>query len=101
MAEKDVLDDTKWIDDFQTQQQADDELAKTANEFLSNVNDPQLANSEVNLTRLQVKCSHFIKHMFITQIIRSACVFQIILPWLPNFFYHGNLQRDSRKVIFL
>ena len=54
VAEKDMLDDTKWIDDFQTQQQADDELAKTANEFLSNVNDPQLANSEVNLTRLQV-----------------------------------------------
>ena len=44
---KEILDDTKWIDDFQSQQQADDELAKTANEFLSSVDDPQLTNSEV------------------------------------------------------
>ena len=43
------MDDTKWIDDFQTQQ-ADDELARTAKEFLSNVNDPQLTNSEVEHT---------------------------------------------------
>lgn len=47
-AEKEILDDTKWIDDFQNQQ-GDDELAKTANEFLSSVNDPQLSNSEVLL----------------------------------------------------
>ena len=45
-SEKEILDDTKWIDDFQNQQ-GDDELAKTANEFLSTVDDPKLTNSEV------------------------------------------------------
>lgn len=44
-SEKEILDDTKWIDDFQNQQ-GDDELAKTANEFLSTVSDPTLTNSE-------------------------------------------------------
>lgn len=40
-----MLDDTKWIDEYSTQ---DDDLAKTAKDFLSNVTDPKLANSEVN-----------------------------------------------------
>lgn len=43
--DKEVLDDTKWIDEYSTQ---DDDLAKTAKDFLSNVTDPKLANSEVN-----------------------------------------------------
>lgn len=41
--DKEVLDDTKWIDEYSTQ---DDDLAKTAKDFLSNVTDPKLANSE-------------------------------------------------------
>lgn len=43
--DKEVLDDTKWIDEYSTQ---DDDLAKTAKDLLSNVTDPKLANSEVN-----------------------------------------------------
>jgi hypothetical protein len=43
--EKEALDDTKWIDEYSTQ---DDDIAKTAQELLSNVTDPKLANSEVD-----------------------------------------------------
>ncbi|XP_061189708.1 peroxisomal targeting signal 1 receptor-like isoform X2 [Saccostrea echinata] len=42
--EKEVLDDTKWIDEYSTQ---DDDLAKTAKDLLNNVTDPKLANSEL------------------------------------------------------
>ncbi|XP_048752500.1 peroxisomal targeting signal 1 receptor-like isoform X2 [Ostrea edulis] len=41
--EKEALDDTKWIDEYSTQE---DDLAKTAKELLSGVTDPKLANSE-------------------------------------------------------
>ncbi|XP_062589853.1 peroxisomal targeting signal 1 receptor-like isoform X2 [Saccostrea cucullata] len=42
--EKEVLDDTKWIDEYSAQ---DDDLAKTAKDLLNNVSDPKLANSEL------------------------------------------------------
>ena len=50
-SEKEILDDTKWIDDFQNQK-GDDQLARTANEFVNSVTDPQLSNSEVQLPYL-------------------------------------------------
>ncbi|KAK3104843.1 hypothetical protein FSP39_011457 [Pinctada imbricata] len=44
--EKEILDDTKWIDEFSTQNAQDDELSNTAKEMLGKVDDPKLANSE-------------------------------------------------------
>ncbi len=44
--EGELLDDKKWVDEFKAE--TDSDLANTANDLLSNVNDPKLANSEVN-----------------------------------------------------
>ena len=41
---KDVLDDSKWVDEFQNQ---DGDLEKTANSLLGSIDDPKLINSEV------------------------------------------------------
>ncbi|KAK3594429.1 hypothetical protein CHS0354_000250 [Potamilus streckersoni] len=41
-----LLDDTKWIDDFHIQKIEEDELARTANQLLSSVNDPKFSESE-------------------------------------------------------
>ncbi|CAH1774268.1 unnamed protein product [Owenia fusiformis] len=40
--EKDLLDDTKWVDEYKT----DNELSRTANDLLGSVDDPKFSNSE-------------------------------------------------------
>ena len=57
--EKEVLDDTKWIDDFTTQSQ-EDELSKTAKEFSESVDDPKLANSEVCMRLSVIRCGQIL-----------------------------------------
>lgn len=57
--EKEALDDTKWIDEYSTQE---DDLAKTAKELLSGVTDPKLANSEVHMT-------HFCLHTYLCNVL--------------------------------
>ncbi|OWF41218.1 peroxisomal targeting signal 1 receptor-like isoform X1 [Mizuhopecten yessoensis] len=41
-----ILDDTKWVDDFNTEQSNDAELSQTAKEFVGSIDDPKLSNSE-------------------------------------------------------
>jgi len=44
--EKDLLDNTKWVDEFSTKSAHDKELEDTANALLGSVNDPKINNSE-------------------------------------------------------
>ncbi|XP_033724769.1 peroxisomal targeting signal 1 receptor-like isoform X2 [Pecten maximus] len=41
-----ILDDSKWVDDFSTEQANDAELSQTAKELVGGIDDPKLANSE-------------------------------------------------------
>ncbi|ESO91295.1 hypothetical protein LOTGIDRAFT_209637 [Lottia gigantea] len=41
-----ILDDTKWIDEYHTQATRDGDLDKTASDLLSNLDDPKFANSQ-------------------------------------------------------
>lgn len=46
--DKDLLDDTRWTEEFQTQTEAQVNLEKTANELLSSVADTKFSSSEVS-----------------------------------------------------